>query len=350
MSKFIEKMEGRGFRYLEGINRLRFEPRRMSSGDLLHEPLLGKLWRKSFHFHNGERHLQIPDSMYLFTHAQSGLNVIVDYGRWSGITVQVADPRLAGQTGKRKTALDRKTGLALRKKEVLKSYHCSMKRVLGFGAWIDGTINDLERYAGYKNPDQLFGIAHGHDGGKRSERLFFEGKDDGTSHENDIALAHFRSHKKWDARGMHNYFDEEHYEDMCRLLGTMGIVKIPAVEMTLPVFLFDNTSIIRFVKDLNRKKEQLNEFVDRINAEKNELATRLDEAEAQIAAMPEQFHKRQKAIDSLAVVIAQLKGQKKTAAFFTVERRMIMRRIKQAGYAQLGRVFVAGNACSQHSR
>jgi hypothetical protein len=125
--------------------------------------------------------------------------------------------------------------LRLRKEEVLvvRDYDGSIPR----DEWLKQTLQEMEAASGFKPEKTLYLSTHSHlgsvliDGGSRGRPVL----DEGSSTDKDLIRQLMLYHRDVDASVYHNHFDRQDYADIQAKEQLANILKVPAVEITLPV-------------------------------------------------------------------------------------------------------------------
>lgn len=141
-------------------------------------------------------------------------------------------------------------GMALRKDEVL------IRRDYKYGSsekWIEQTVAEIAAAAKNKPEGIFFGDMHGHFGYFGDELLMDMGIDDGRSRAPDIVMNMALWHIDFDATGHHNHYFAPLFYEIQGMESALGITKVPAFEITMPLWLYDNDAVDRFIADLRGK-------------------------------------------------------------------------------------------------
>ena len=226
MQEFAEKMGAAGFHLKDTHVRLpptsRYSP--LYDEALEKNGVLVKLFYaiKSRFTNDGLDLVGFPKNWYVFNRNENGEKsnffVIAEYSRWRGLRVMFTDPDPLDVS--KGDALLNRTGI-LRKK------------------WADLAVEMIKEAASHKPENHYFFQSHGHHGYSRGRLLMDLRMDDGRSRERDIFANMILFNIDFDATGPHNNFFLPLFKDMAALEEAVGIVKVPAVEVTMPIKLGD---------------------------------------------------------------------------------------------------------------
>ena len=120
--------------------------------------------------------------------------------------------------------------------------------------WINGLCDEISRAASAKPEDVYFANMHGHWGRHiDGTSLMDMHLDDGRSAIKDIVRNFILWNMDIDATGFHNHFDLEFFRHVEKLEADVGIVKVPAFELTLPLWLYGGKQIDGFIGEMRQK-------------------------------------------------------------------------------------------------
>ncbi|MEM4366593.1 MAG: hypothetical protein QW035_00470 [Candidatus Anstonellales archaeon] len=122
---------------------------------------------------------------------------------------------------------------------------------------IGEAISLIKEAASHKPENVYYAQMHGHWGCTRGKLLIDLLIDDGCTRESTIIANMLLWHTDFDATGHHNHFLRALYNDVSAVEEALGITKVPAIEVTMPLHLYENFAVERFVKELNSKREAL---------------------------------------------------------------------------------------------
>ncbi|MDD5336994.1 MAG: hypothetical protein PHS02_00755 [Candidatus ainarchaeum sp.] len=236
VQEFAEKMKAAGF-HLKNAH-VRLPP--TSKYSPLYDEALEKNGRflrlfygiKSIFTNDGLDLVGFPKNWYVFNRNENGEKsnffVIVEYSKWHGLRVMFTDPLKVSEDG-----------ALLNRTKILRNLRYDAINPINFGKWADLAVKMIEEVASHKPEDHYFFQSHSHHGYSRGRLLMDLLVDDGRSRERDILANLVLSNMDFDATGPHNNFFLPLFRDMAALEKAVGIVKVPAVEVTMPIKLGD---------------------------------------------------------------------------------------------------------------
>ncbi|MEM4366592.1 MAG: hypothetical protein QW035_00465 [Candidatus Anstonellales archaeon] len=205
--------------------------------------------------------LLFPDNIIVFNRNKNGEKsnffVFLKYSK-KGIEVIFTDP--LGPSQKNSEGI---TGNDLKPNEVLRRLVLSnFKSEEEMDKAIGEAISLIKEAASHKPEDVYYAQMHGHWGSTRGIPLIFLSVDDGdpiTAKERNVIASMLLWHTDFDATGHHNHFLKALYDDVSAVEASFGITKVPSIEATLPLKLYDHKEINRFLNEVNKFKEELTE-------------------------------------------------------------------------------------------
>lgn len=324
---FIRKMHEQGFNLMDTRSvRLasREEYETYDDGTIRNRSCIAKAWEKvNPNAHDELENVRFPQGLHIFNRNMSGgksnFFVIAEYTRLRGLRIMFSnplDPDMEGSVSANvgKFAYDDtgRNGKQLKNEEVVINLSCRMRTAAGFEKWADETVAFIRKISGYKAYNKYYAQTHGHFGYSRGRLLMDLRVDDGRAHEMNVILNMILAHVDFDATGPHNHHFRPLFRDIETLECAVGIVKVPAAEVTMPVHLYDNYTVERFVELLNERRQELNELIVLVNRRRKEIdrqITRLARQRAKYAADADLLEKE---IYLLEREISRLRGRDDT--------------------------------------
>ncbi|VVB98352.1 Uncharacterised protein [uncultured archaeon] len=343
MQKFAARMHEAGF-HLRDTRSIQFqtsqEYEKLSNGELKRMNFFYRWGYKVKSLFKDELSgLRYPKDYYVFNRnlngEKSNFIVFAEYG-WhfrnflpsKGLRVMFSNPLGPDQKGEVSAPVlgyhDRGlTGKELKKEQVLLNLdlgRCSSK---GYEANCDRLIGLIKQISAYKADNEYYFSSHSHAGYTRGRLAMDAMLDDGRAHEKPIAMNMALAHTDGVSVTMHNHHFRPFFMDFSAIAAAVGMVAIPGMEVTMPIHLYDNYSVERFVEVLNEKRERVNEIVESVNSRRAAISQEISELQKGIDALAARINGYEKAIFDLDYEISSLKGKRKNYKAYDLSKRYL---------------------------